>query len=123
MDGFPMCFPIEPDPPARPVDDNAVYAAFGTWIRTRRKHYRLTQADLASLIGLTRTSVTNIERGRQRVLLHDFIRIHRILTNAVQQAPRMTAFTKSLLKRPDDAIAFLREIGALDTKGGDNGST
>lgn len=34
-----------------------------------------TQADLASKIGLQRTSVVNIEAGRQRVLLHDIEKI------------------------------------------------
>lgn len=34
-----------------------------------------TQEDLAKKIGLTRTSVVNIEAGRQRVLLHDIEKI------------------------------------------------
>ncbi len=43
-----------------------------------------TQADLAKRIGLTRTSVVNIEAGRQRVLLHDVEKI----AAAFQMSPK-----------------------------------
>ncbi len=32
----------------------------------------VTQENLAKLVGLTRTSLTNIEKGRQKILLHTF---------------------------------------------------
>ena len=32
----------------------------------------VTQEGLAKLVGLTRTSLTNIEKGRQKILLHTF---------------------------------------------------
>lgn len=112
-----MVMPNTPEPkPEPPVDDAGVYAAFGRWMRLRRKHYGLTQLQLSESLDLTRTSICNIEAGRQRILLHDFIRIHRVLTNAVQQAPRMNAFKRKLLKSPSDAIAFLTEIGALSSQ-------
>lgn len=43
-----------------------------------------TQSDLAKRIGLTRTSVVNIEAGRQRVLLHDVEKI----AGAFQMSPK-----------------------------------
>lgn len=51
-----------------PTDE--FYRAVGLRIRTERDRARLTQEELAGTLGLTRTSVTNIERGRQRLLLH-----------------------------------------------------
>lgn len=36
---------------------------------------RLTQADLAEMVGLTRTSITNIEKGNQKVPLQVLYRI------------------------------------------------
>ena len=39
----------------------------------------LSQEDLAGAIGLTRTSVSNIENGRQKVLLYTFEKILRVL--------------------------------------------
>lgn len=35
----------------------------------------MTQEGLASLVSLTRTSITNIEKGRQKILLHTIVDI------------------------------------------------
>lgn len=43
---------------------------FGQLLAKRRKLARVSQEKLAELLGLTRTSVTNIERGRQPIQLH-----------------------------------------------------
>ena len=47
-----------------------LYSEVGKRIREAREKRGLTQADLASAIALTRSSITNIEQGRQRLLLH-----------------------------------------------------
>ena len=47
-----------------------LYREFGRRLRTARRAVGLTQADVAVRVGLSRTSLTNIERGRQHVLLH-----------------------------------------------------
>lgn len=46
----------------------------GVWerVRTVRLSQKVTQEALAMLVGLTRTSRTNIEKGRQKILLHTF---------------------------------------------------
>lgn len=46
------------------------YVEFGRALRQCRKGAHLTQDDLATRVGLGRTSVTNIEQGRQHVPLH-----------------------------------------------------
>lgn len=46
------------------------YHQVGTRIREGREKRAMTQEALAKIIGLSRTSLTNIERGRQRILLH-----------------------------------------------------
>ena len=43
----------------------------------------MTQAELGRRIGLSRTSVTNIEQGRHHVSLHQFLRI----ASALEVAP------------------------------------
>lgn len=45
------------------------YADLGAKIRARREAMGLTQAALADEIGISRTSLTNIEGGRQRLLV------------------------------------------------------
>jgi transcriptional regulator with XRE-family HTH domain len=42
---------------------------------SRARKGRLTQAQLAERVALTRTSITNIEKGRQRIMLHTLAQI------------------------------------------------
>jgi transcriptional regulator with XRE-family HTH domain len=59
----------------RPVE--ACHQAFGSRIRLMRETLGLSQDDLAKRVGYKRVSVTNIETGRQRLLLNtveDFAR-------------------------------------------------
>jgi transcriptional regulator with XRE-family HTH domain len=53
----------------------AFYAEVGRRIRDARERHGLKQADLATVISRTRTSITNIEQGRQRILLHTLCEI------------------------------------------------
>lgn len=53
-------------------DTSYFYTAVGRLVREARDKAGLTQEALASRVGLTRTSVTNIEKGRQKLLLHTF---------------------------------------------------
>jgi len=53
-------------------DHETFYEEVGRRIRDarRRRKPALTQDGLAKLVGLTRTSITNIEQGRQKCMLH-----------------------------------------------------
>lgn len=57
------------------ITPNDFYVKLGDSIRRRREQLRLTQAELGESLGLSRTSVTNIERGRQRLLIDQFQRV------------------------------------------------
>ena len=46
------------------------YDAFGKQLRGARRTARLSQEDIARRVGLTRSSIANIELGRQRIALH-----------------------------------------------------
>jgi transcriptional regulator with XRE-family HTH domain len=50
-----------------------IYAEFGKLLRLARKRAELTQEALAKRVELSRTSITNIERGNQPVALHTFV--------------------------------------------------
>lgn len=52
--------------------EDEFYARFGSAVRYWRKKKGLTQAKLAEALGLSRASIANIERGRQKVLLYQF---------------------------------------------------
>lgn len=64
------------------VDDEALaellYRIVGERVREMRED-DLTQEELANEVGIGRTSVTNLERGRQRVPLHHLLRIADVL--------------------------------------------
>jgi transcriptional regulator with XRE-family HTH domain len=59
------------------IDD--LYAEVGRRLRTARKRARLTQAQLADTINMSRSSVANLEAGRQRMPLHLLIWIARVI--------------------------------------------
>jgi transcriptional regulator with XRE-family HTH domain len=47
-----------------------IYLDFGRRLRMARREAQLTQEALAKRVGLSRTSITNIEQGNQHVGLH-----------------------------------------------------
>jgi DNA-binding XRE family transcriptional regulator len=57
------------------------YQAVGRRIREARlaQTPSLTQEGLANLVGLTRTSITNLEQGRQKCLIHTLVDIAYVL--------------------------------------------
>lgn len=56
-------------------EKHPIYEEVGQRIRRIRKQRKLTQGVLADRVSLSRTSITNIEKGRQRLLLHTFAEI------------------------------------------------
>lgn len=56
-----------------------LYREFGRLVRARREALELTQDEVAERIGMGRTSITNIEKGRQHVSLHLLYEISRVL--------------------------------------------
>lgn len=60
------------------VDDSKLdqfYVDMGKKIRAARDNAEMSQSKLARIIGFNRSSVANLEAGRQRVALHLFILI------------------------------------------------
>lgn len=61
----------------------AFYSALGRLIRLHRLRLDLTQERLGQLAGLSRTSITNIENGRQHILTHQMF----IFANVLKVPP------------------------------------
>jgi DNA-binding XRE family transcriptional regulator len=57
------------------IDEALLYRRVGESVRGRRKEVGMTQSQLAAEVGVLRTSVTNIETGRQKAPLHLLFRI------------------------------------------------
>lgn len=62
-----------------PTESQQFYKAFGAKIATARKARKMSQAKLGTALGLSRTSITNIEKGRQQVQVHTLARLADIL--------------------------------------------
>jgi transcriptional regulator with XRE-family HTH domain len=52
-----------------------VYIEFGAWFRRKRIFLCMTQEYVAKRVKISRASLVNIETGRQRVMLHDIVRL------------------------------------------------
>lgn len=64
------------------IDEKRLYMALGERIRRAREGHpsgRMTQADLADAVGLERTSITNIEKGNQKIPVHMLYRLCEVL--------------------------------------------
>lgn len=68
-----------------PLSAKEIYRLVGMQIRKERNKRRLTQEELGSRIKLTRTSITNIEKGRQKVLLHTLFEISQALNAPLEE--------------------------------------
>jgi DNA-binding XRE family transcriptional regulator len=53
----------------RKMNEPDLYLLLGLNIKEWRQYRRMSQAQLAERVGLLRTSITNIETGRQRISL------------------------------------------------------
>ena len=60
--------------PTSLVRDEEIYRVLGQLIAVRRKGHGLTQNELADKVHMSRASIANIERGRQKVLVHQLYR-------------------------------------------------
>src|SRR6266536_483215 len=84
-----------------------IYQAVGERIRAERKRLKITQDELASEVGLTRTSITNLEKGKQKLLLHTLVQIADYLgTSPARLLPVSKA--KLSLEFPDDTTRQVR---------------
>lgn len=67
----------------REMERDIFYVEFGKLVRGHRQRLGLTQDQLGERVGLSRTSITNIEQGRQKVLLHQVV----ILAESLEISP------------------------------------
>lgn len=91
---------------ARSDLNRAFYVAVGHKISEARNRLGITQEALSSKISLTRTSVINIEKGRQQLLLHTLVHI----ASALNVTPS-ELIPESQRLEMKDVEAMLREEG------------
>src|SRR5579863_1667681 len=108
-------------------DYSEFYKQVGQSIRSRRGK-NLSQEALASAVGLTRTSISNIESGRQKMLLHTFVDIADALKAdpanllPTRPAPAGAVGAEKLARLPENERAFIESaIGIKPQEKENNG--
>lgn len=81
------------------------YPEFGDILRAARKAKGVSQVEVSKSVGLSRTSVANIERGRQRLSLHLLMEFARVLE--VQPCDLLPAVRPDLEVKPDRRLRDL----------------
>lgn len=79
------------------MDEEAIYRAFGQAVAERRNAIDKTQERVARDVGLSRASLANIERGKQRVFLHQILALANALelSSAHEIVPARVVSTRS----------------------------
>jgi transcriptional regulator with XRE-family HTH domain len=78
------------------------YIELGDRLRVKREKSGLTQAEVAEAAGISRTSLTNIEGGRQRILVDQLALICNKLNAPVDEIMPTGAIKT---KKPQDKLA------------------
>ncbi len=86
--------------------DQLFYRQFGQLLAQVRRKKGKSQEFLADELGLSRTSITNIEKGRQPIQLHGLYRIARLLGVELKELlPSPQVFD---LQRPAEKLSVSR---------------
>jgi transcriptional regulator with XRE-family HTH domain len=91
------------------VDD--FYEQFGHRVRSARLEQGLNQEALGHQVGLERSSISNIEKGRQRVQLHMLLEFATALGVPPDQLlPDAMGASDPLRRVPADTRPFVRDV-------------
>jgi transcriptional regulator with XRE-family HTH domain len=106
------------------MDPATFYAEVGRRIRALRAARGISQEELAAALSLSRTSVTNIERGRQRILLHILLEVCGILgADPMELLPPLDSTTSSDAEEllpgdlPEREREWIAEVAATVRRG------
>jgi DNA-binding XRE family transcriptional regulator len=104
------------------------YREFGSKLAEVRNSAHITQQALGDAIGLSRTSITNIEKGRQPVQFHLAVKIAKVLgvqlDSLVTATSPVTRIQNKKLERlqPEQRRWVERIIAGASPTGGEDGS-
>lgn len=105
------------------MDIEIFYTEIGERIRNSRKKNGLDQDGLAKHLNLTRTSIVNIEKGRQKVSIYQLFLLSQILNVTVfELVPFLTEtienkwehkidlFISADASKKDSVLSFIKEL-------------
>lgn len=93
--------------------EEILYSEIGNLIKKTRLLRKLTQADLSDKVGLTRASITNIERGKQKISIHTLY----LIADVLNISPQSLIPEPSALQKTEGQLSEnLSEIKSKTTK-------
>lgn len=100
------------------LSEHEIYVSLGQRIRSARESANLRQDELADRVHMTRTSITNIERGNQRIQIHTLFALAKALDVTPQellpptntQSLRAEAIKSELEKQSSTVQSWVLEI-------------
>lgn len=94
-----------------PPDQVALYAFIGQKICAVREQRGWTQMELATRLGISRASLSNLERGSQRLLVNSLIEIATVLDrDASDFLPCRAEITENSDQLTDEEVRFVRAL-------------
>ncbi|WP_170225976.1 helix-turn-helix domain-containing protein [Pseudonocardia cypriaca] len=97
-------------------DVEAFYVEFGRRLRAARTVAGMSQEALGIRVGLNRTSISNIEKGRQRILLHQLPQLADSLQTTIDTLLPLAMHQPDVMSEiPEDAQQWVRSIIANDS--------
>lgn len=87
-----------------------LYKLIGERLAHLREERAVTQEDLGMFAGLTRASVANIEKGRQRVLVHQLYHFAGFLRVSLEELLPEPTQVKTMGLVPEAEAAYLQKL-------------
>lgn len=96
------------------MGERDIYRDFGRKVADLRNGAGLTQAELARKIGVSRASLANIERGEQRVYIHQLLNIstafgHQKIDDILPMSGRLPSSAKAQVTVSGDRLSKAQE--------------
>jgi transcriptional regulator with XRE-family HTH domain len=102
------------------ADQGWFYRELGRRLHTARKEKRISQEAIGNAAGLTRSSIANIEKGRQPVQVHALCRMAAAIgieiTELIPKIPKVSLDHLPNDLRPEERKSMLRILAAAATE-------
>lgn len=95
--------------------EDAIYIIIGDTIRQQRRNANMTQQELAARLGLLRTSISNIEAGRQRLPIHTLCAIASLFHIPVSTLFQEVSLTSEGQERQLEIIGLRDQLAKIRT--------
>jgi transcriptional regulator with XRE-family HTH domain len=99
------------------ISEERLYRLLGERLRKLRKRAGTTQAELAAQVGLERTSITNIEKGTQKVPLHVLFRLCEVFRVQLSElVPPVSEVQEAKVEPPLESVTFGDQVVKIEPR-------